>query len=570
MAPWSPTPCSLRRNAGCQTRFVAVFLPARKPCKVRAGSDDLRPGGLESRAAVSLEISAPSRHNCSIKAQGSAWRQWRFRARAGSNGLWVSILLLLAALTRTRAEEVIAGPLFSDYKLTLTPGRRMQVMGPLYYEEERESERIWAVPPLLSLATDETTGVKEFDFLYPLLTYDRYGTQHRWQFFQILNFTGGPMPEEKERDRFTLFPVYFQQRSSDPAQDYTAVFPFYGHLRHRFFHDEIFFVAFPFYARTLKHDIVTWNYFYPFVDRERGPGMRGWQVWPLAGHSHKEITTREDSFHEPQTVPGFDSRFVLWPFYLHSITGIGTPQQASNLVSFPIFSVQRSPQRDATGALWLFQHVDDREKKYREWDLPWPFIEFARGEGKTANRVIPFYDRTRLPLHEQKSIMWPFYKHNHDWPAPLDRQRTRVLFWVYSNLREKNTETGAERRRVDGWPLLLHTRDFDGNSRWQILALIEAFVPGSHKIKRDYSPLWSLWVSEKNPRTGASSQSLLWNLYRHEATPTTRRTSLLLGLFQSESGPEGKRVRLFYIPLGGKKHPVAKKFVGAPEGQTQD
>jgi len=444
-------------------------------------------------------------------------------------------------------------------------------MGPLFYEEQQGSEHVWAFPPLVSRAEDPEAELKEFDFLYPLLTYDCYGAQHRWQFFQFISLTGGPMPEESNRERFSLFPIYFQQRSSDPVDDYTAVFPFYGHLRHRFFHDEIFFVAFPFYARTRKHEVVTDNYLYPFFDRERGPGERGWQCWPLAGYNHKEVTTRTNDFNEAQTVAGHDVRYMLWPFYLHSTTGIGTSEQATNLVSFPFFSKERSPKRDSTSALWLFQHVNDREKKYREWDLPWPLIEFARGEGKTANRVIPFYDRVQIPQHEENSIFWPIYKHNHDWPAPEDRQRTRVLFWVYSNMREKNLETGSERQRVDGWPLLLHTRDFTGNDRWQFLALIEAFVPGAHKIERDYSPLWSLWVSEKNPRSGASSQSLLWNLYRHEVTRTTRKTSFLLGLFQSESDAEGRHVRLFYIRLGkGRKFAGAQELYGVSGPQQQN
>ena len=44
--------------------------------------------------------------------------------------------------------------------------------------------------------------------------------------------------------------------------------------------------------------------------------------------------------------------------------------------------------------MWpFFSHVDDREKKYHEWELPWPLVIFARGEGKTANRVWPFFSR---------------------------------------------------------------------------------------------------------------------------------------------------------------------------------
>jgi len=91
-----------------------------------------------------------------------------------------------------------------------------------------------------------------------------------------------------------------------------------------------------------------------------------------------------------------------------------------------------------------------------------------------------------------------------------------------------------------------------------VLALLEPFLHGAHKIERDYSPLWSLWRSEKNPRTGAASQSLLWNLYRHDVTPSSKHSSLLFGLFQSQSGPEGRQLRVFYIPFG-KGQPSADR-----------
>jgi hypothetical protein len=62
--------------------------------------------------------------------------------------------------------------------------------------------------------------------------------------------------------------------------------------------------------------------------------------------------------------------------------------------------------------------------------------------------------------------------------------------------------------------------------------------------------VWSVWRSEKNPRAGAASQSLLWNLYRHETAPAAKKSSLLFGLFQYQSSSEGNRLRLFYVPLG--------------------
>jgi hypothetical protein len=449
------------------------------------------------------------------------------------------------------AESPHAGLLFDEFDLTLTLGHRKEAAGPFYYSERQETQRIWAVPPLLSYAQDPGTESKEFDFLYPIITYDRYEEQYRWQFMQVLSFAGGPTQHENARDRFTLFPIYFQQRSSDTNQNYTAVFPFYGHLKNRIFRDESFFVMFPLHGETRKKDVVTDNFVWPFFHLRHGDGLHGWQFWPLFGQEHKDLTTQTNGFNDVITIGGHDSLFALWPLFFDTKSGIGTANPQWQLASLPAFSLLRSPQRDSTTVIWpFFNYVDDREKKYHEWEAPWPLIVFARGEGKTTTRVWPLFSQAHSATLESDFYLWPVYKYNRVNSPPLDSRRTRICFFLYSDLTEKNTETEVARRRVYCWPLFIHRRDFNGNSRLQVLALLEPFLSTSKSIERNYSPLWSVWRSEKNPRAGASSQSLLWNLYRHEATPATKKCSLLFGLFQYQSSPEGKGMRLFYIPLG--------------------
>ena len=451
-------------------------------------------------------------------------------------------------------DDFHAGPLYDHFDLTLAPGNRTEVVGPFYYSEQKESQRLWAVPPLFSWTRDPQTESEEIDFAYPLLTYDRYGDQYRWAFFQVLNFSGGPTQQETARDRFTLFPFYFQQRSSDATQNYTAFFPFYGHLQNRLFRNEIFFVMFPFYSQTRKQDVVTRNYVYPFFHLRQGERLSGWQFWPFFGQEHKEVTTRTNGFGEVETIGGHDKSFVLWPFYLRQNSGIGTTNPIGMKAFLPAYSQERSPQRDVTIVLWpFFSRIDDREKKYREWQTPWPFVVMARGEGKTTTRVFPFYSRAHTTTLESDFYLWPVYKYNRLHSDPLDRKRTRIFFFLYSDIIAKNTETGATERRTDFWPLFTRHRDFNGNTRLQVLAPIEPMLPNNKSIERDYSPVWSFWRAEKNSKTGAASQSLFWNLYRREAKPAFRKYSLLFGLFQYQSEAEGKRLRLFYIPLGKNK-----------------
>jgi len=206
--------------------------------------------------------------------------------------------------------------------------------------------------------------------------------------------------------------------------------------------------------------------------------------------------------------------------------------------------------RDSASVLWpFFTLIDDREKKYREWQGPWPFVIYARGDGKTTSRVWPFFSRSHNNELESDSYFWPLYQHHRLHADPLDRQRTRVLFYLYDDTTEKNTETGAEKRRVDMLPFFTYHRDFNGNSRLQILALIEPVLPDNPGIEHNWSPLWSVWRAENNPKTGASSRSLLWNLYRSDKTSDSKKISLLFGLFQYQSIGETNKLRLFYIPV---------------------
>ncbi len=464
------------------------------------------------------------------------------------------LLVLVCALGSTMAlaqgESFSAGPLYDQFDLTLSPGHRIEALGPFYYDQHRETESTWAVPPLFSDTKDPELGLREFNFLYPVMTYDRYGSLYRWQFFQLLSIAGGESLQNTERRRFTLFPLYFQQRSTGPRENYTAVVPFYGQLKHRLFRDDIFFVMFPIYSQTRKRDVINNNYVYPFVNVRHGPGLKGWNVWPFVGHEQKDVTTRTNGFNEVQTVPGHIKWFVLWPIFFNDYTGLGTENVAWQQSLLPLYSVHRSPQRDSTTVIWpFFSHINDREKQYREWDAPWPLVEFANGEGKTTRRVWPFFSRAHSKTIEHDFYAWPIYRYERARLDPLDRQRIRILFFLYSDTIERNTETGKSATRSYLWPLFTRSRDFQGRSRLQVLAPLEPFVQGSHKIGRDWSPLWSVWRAEEDPQTRASSQSLLWNLYRNDTRPDRKKVSILLGLFQYQSEPERTRLRLFYIPL---------------------
>ena len=468
------------------------------------------------------------------------------------------------------------GPLFEEFRLVLSEGSRTEAAGPFYYAEQSDTQKTWALPPLLSNVTDPALESHEFDFAYPALTYDRFGTEYRFQLFQLFSFSGGGLQSGATKDRFTLFPIYFQQRCADSNENYTALFPIYGKLRNRLFRDEIDFALWPLYVktkrrpgagsvgadeflslgnrwlRTLRGDVTTYNFIAPIFHLRYGDGMKGWQAWPLAGHELKVVTTRTNVWGDPESVPGYEKSFVLWPIWSSEERDIGATNSSRFSSLLPFYTKLRSPERDSTSYLWPcgLTLTDDRAKKYRETDVLWPIFVYARGEGKTSTRVWPLFGQAHNDTLESNFYLWPLYKFNRIHADPLDRSRTRLLLFLYSDTREKNTSTGKEARRVDCWPLFTRTQDFSGNSRLQVLSLIEPILSKSKSIDRNWSPVWSLWRSERNPKSGASSQSLLWNLYRHQVEPDGgRKTSFLFGLFQQRTTPTGSGLRVFFLPL---------------------
>lgn len=517
-----------------------------------------------------------------------------------------------------------AGFAFDHHTLTLEPGWRTDAVGPLFYEQEAELAYTWALPPFFS-RTDWLDGTgRELDFAYPLLTYDRYGDEYRWQLCQLLSLSGGHSQSDLSRDRFSIFPFYFQQRSAESNQNYTALFPIAGRLQNRIFRTEISFILWPIYVKSVKRpsvapaddasfttslrlwlgsrrgDMTTHNFLWPIFHFRYGDGLFGWQAWPLIGREHKDITTKTNNWGDTVQFPGHDKNFFLWPLFAQQHRELGSANPEHQWMFVPFYNRLRSPLRDSTSYLTPIglTITDDRARKYHEVGAPWPFIVFTRGEGKTVNRIWPLFSQAHSAELESDFYLWPLYMHKGIKGETLDRHRSRLLFFLGSHISEKNTETGKTKTRTDFWPLFTHRRDFDGRTRLQILALLESLLPTNKSVERDYSPVWTLWLSENNPKTGASSQSFLWNLYRRQVLPAppkvappqpvssepkrnmlslfspeatsallktdakselipsvsvppvlTRKVSLLFGLFQYESTGENQTWRVFYLPL---------------------
>ncbi len=465
-----------------------------------------------------------------------------------------------------------AGPLLHDFQLTHEQGWRREVLGPLYYQAQAGSKAVTAFPPFYSHTRDPELEYTEIDVLYPLVTYDRFGQESRVQLLQLLSLSDSSEQDESVRHKLSLFPVYFQQRSTNAELNYTALFPFYGTLKNRMLRNEIQFTMFPLYGMSRKRDVVTQNYLYPFFHLREGNRLRGWQVWPLVGREVREPHSITNYLGLEQFMPGHRQEFALWPFMFRNHNDIGTTNEVRETAVLPFFSHSRSPNRDSSVYLWpFFKYTDDRENKYREWGFPWPLWSIARGEGKQMNRFWPLFSRAHNDDGVERNFyLWPLWKDEYARADSLDRRRSRLLFFLWSDLRERNPQTGKEMHRQDLWPLYTYRKQLDGRERLQLLSPLAPLLPNNKSVERNWSPVWALWRTEKNPAAQLRTDSLFWNLWRREISPEGTNNSYFFGLAQSRKTTDGTRWKWFHFSRGnGGKNAEAEAGARPSDSATR-
>jgi hypothetical protein len=251
------------------------------------------------------------------------------------------------------------GLLYDRFSLTLREGTRSETLGPIIGWEEAGSGTLLSISPVFSLYRDSVVEQTEAELLYPLLAFDRFGSEYRFHLFQVIAFAGGESLQGDGKKRTTFFPLYFRQKANNPDDNYTAIVPFYGRLKNRLFRDRVFFVMLPLYLQTEKRGMVTDNYVFPFFHRRHGAGVTGWQFWPLIGKEHKEITTTTNHWGDQVVSGGYDKFSLLWPFYFNNTLGIGTTNVQKQFVLLPFYASLSFGIQSGLSGVWLSDRVHE-------------------------------------------------------------------------------------------------------------------------------------------------------------------------------------------------------------------
>lgn len=477
-------------------------------------------------------------------------------------------LLLLAFLVTINAASPLRaadgdgseGTIFTfwpliDYRESPADGfSNLSILGPLVKILKQGDETVTALRPLVYNAAVERDDSSKTSIIYPVASVTTGPEQWNLQVLQIfqINEFRRDEPDEAENSSM-LFPLYIRGESEEHGT-YTSLFPLYGTLYDRLFRDEIHYVLFPLYGRTVAKGTTTRHYLYPFFSTIEGKDEEGWQFWPVYGQASGEGR--------------YEKQFVLWPLYLRERTGLNTDNPTERLTVFPFYASTESPRLSSRTFLWPFAGwSSDRSTGQEERYYLWPFVMTARGEKKEVDRYLPFYSRERTRESSKHWYLWPLLSHDEITSDTYCRERDRVLFFLFSDNVETWPIDGAERRTTAFWPLFTYHRNERGVKSFSFPAPLEPLTDRDG-IEQSWAPLWRLYIQRWNDG-GDSAVSFLWNLYWHEKRGNDlayelfplltyrslgegTETSILKGLVRYRSTGAGWALRLFWLPFGLK------------------
>jgi hypothetical protein len=439
-----------------------------------------------------------------------------------------------------------------DYRSAPAAGyRSIHSLGPFLKHETKGAETEYAFRPFFYRAFDDA-GSSQTEVLYPVMTIKSHPDSTRVNILQLFSHDFGSR-ESGSTNRFYLFPFLFYGAPDEEQDGYFAFFPFAGKMYNWFGRDEIHFFLFPLYGQTHRQDRQIDNLLWPFFARVSGREESGYKFWPIYGQSEKTGHYRKS--------------FFLWPIFFSEDLELETDTPVRRRAAFPFYMSIDSAEKSEQFVLWpFFSERVDNVQNYTEWNFPWPLIRVTRGETRYGYRLLPFRSDETVEANRKRWYLWPVYKIEDTQTEKFERRRDRVLYFLYSDMREEWYQTGEEKRRVALWPLFGYSRA-KGVSHFHVFALLEPFFPANNAIERSWAPLWRIYQQKWDQR-GNRIISLFWNLYWQEKRDQAIAWELfplleyqqtgseeidfriLKGLLRYQSGQDGKSLKLFYLPWG--------------------
>lgn len=387
-------------------------------------------------------------------------------------------------------------------------------------------------------------GPRESTMLfYPFFTWQREEGYRSFSFFQLINIRRETEPANQTVRSFDVWPFYFSRDTGDPVENYRALFPVGGTIKHRFGYDQIHFVLFPFYADTENHDAHTTHAPWPFLRFIHGDGHHGFEFWPLFGHRGR--------------AGDYDDRFYLWPLIYRSAKDLAAPVPDVKLGVLPFYARDTAAGYISETYVWPFFGYTHRTEPYRydEQRYLWPFLVQGHGDDHQVNRWAPFYTHSVIKGYDKTWFTWPIFRHARWEDQGLIQEQSQVVWFLYWSLTQRSATNpaAAPAHKTHLWPLLSSWNNGAGQRQLQLLSPFEVFFPTNEPIRQLYTPLFALYRFDQRAPND-THHSLFFSLISWGKSP--EKKEFHLGPFFSlQSTPERSRIALGRGLLAWQRRP---------------
>jgi len=424
-------------------------------------------------------------------------------------------------------------------------GSRTDVLGPFFTFSGSQAGEDRAFRPFLYWQKREG-AYSALEFLYPLGKYLRTDQKIETYFIPFIStYEDLTQKDRQPKDRTFLLAIWGK---TDKGKSYGGLFPLYGKLEKRFTKDEITFVMWPIYSDSRLGENHTYNLFWPFFSYSEGGGRDMLKIWPLYGQDRKENS--------------YEKYYFLWPIFHFENRYLYTDDPTRVSMVFPLSVNIYSSQRAHHSLLWpLFKYEHSRRDNYTEWDLPWPFFRYGKGDEKSVLQIFPLYGRKENLSRESGFFLWPILWYYHDKEGGEVQKKTDHFLILSKEETQKWPKEGREAYTLRIWPFFHYSRRKEGNEYFYSPALIPVDEDG---YERNWAPFLTLYEYRQNAQ-GASEAKFLWGFYTHRQSSLRELYEvsflltyykaeevsyfgLLKGLLEYRVGREQCALRLLYSP----------------------
>lgn len=419
--------------------------------------------------------------------------------------VWVHALAVAAcaflpalAAAQDGRPEVDLWPVFyydkaSDGKSSVT-----EILWPFIEGREDTEWKQSFFRPFWNRREEKGQEFKETEFLWPFGRITQRGSATYTTFFPF-RFRTEETKEDGEKEVDDIrFPFLFKHRQK--GDNYTAIFPFFGHIKDRFGRDEIKFVMWPIYTWQRKDDVTATTILWPFISFSSYPGGGGFKLWPLFGSSEKKGT--------------FKKSFILWPFYNYQWAQLKSGGTYECTVMFLIMGKERSPAGKADSILWpFFMHTENFKTGVTEDWYPWPLFGKGRGKDYTKDQYLPFFSTTKEGGTKDDAILWPIATFTDRQTADSHYTSARVLPLWY-DVKEEWPKDKSRETYFHLWPLFHTSKKRNGVEKTESLSPI--WLRENDGWERNWAPFFWLFQTGKD-KDGVRYDHFLHRVYRHES-----------------------------------------------------